>query len=52
VKSIQVEHSGELGRAHRERVRCCGLGREGENGGVERENCMGFKLRSALVDFH
>ncbi len=48
VKSIQVEHSGELGREHseRERVRCCGLGREGENGGVERENGVGFKLRS------
>jgi hypothetical protein len=27
------------------------LGREGENGGVERENGVGFKLRSALVDF-
>ncbi len=53
VKSIQVEHSGELGKEHRERerVRCCGLGREGENGGVERENGVGFKLRSGLVYF-
>jgi hypothetical protein len=38
-------------RAQSERMRCCGLGREGENRGVERENGMGFKLRSALVDF-
>jgi hypothetical protein len=53
VKSIQVEHSGELGREQRERTRCCRLGREGENEGVEREreNGVGFKLGSALVDF-
>jgi hypothetical protein len=38
-------------RARKERMRYCRLGREGENGGVERESGVGFKLRSALVDF-
>jgi hypothetical protein len=32
-------------------MRCCGLGREGENVSGERENGMGFKSRSILVDF-
>ncbi len=31
MKSVHVKHSGELGREHRERMRCCELGREGEN---------------------
>jgi hypothetical protein len=53
VKPIQVKHSGGLGREHRERerTRCCKLGREGENREAERENCVGFKLRSTLVNF-
>jgi hypothetical protein len=36
VESIQVKHSGESGREHRERMRYCRLGREGENGARER----------------
>jgi hypothetical protein len=57
VNSIQVKHSGESGREHREResererLQIGERGREGENGGDERENSMGFKRRSALVDF-
>jgi hypothetical protein len=51
VNSIQVKHSGESCRYYRERVRYCGLGREGENRDDERENGVGFKRRSALVDF-
>jgi len=30
-------------RAQKERTRYCGLGREGVNGGVERESGVGFK---------
>jgi hypothetical protein len=37
VKSIQVKHSGESGREHRERARYCELGREGENRDAERK---------------
>jgi hypothetical protein len=51
VKSIQVEHSGELGREHRERERDVADWGERERMKVLRENGMGFKLRSALVDF-
>jgi hypothetical protein len=32
-------------------MRCCGLGREGEKVDGERENGVGFKLRTILVDF-
>ena len=42
MESIQVEHSGELGRKHRKRER---------DVSGERENGVGFKLRSLLVDF-
>jgi len=51
VKSIQVEQSGELGREHGKRERDIADWGEGENGSVERESGVGFKLRSALVDF-
>ncbi len=37
-------------RVQRERTRCCGLGREGEDGDAERKR-RGFKRRSTLVDF-
>jgi hypothetical protein len=36
VKSIQVKHSGDSGREHRERTRYCRLEREGENRASER----------------
>jgi len=42
VKSIQIKHSGESGREYRERMRCCELWREGENGDAERKQC-GFE---------
>jgi hypothetical protein len=51
VNSIQVKHTGKSGREYRERARYCRLEREGENRDDERENGMGFKRRSALVDF-
>jgi hypothetical protein len=53
VKSIQVEHSGGLGREQRERERDVADWGENERTKAlrERENGMGFKLRSALVDF-
>ncbi len=38
-------------KAQKERARCWGLGREGENVSGERENGVGFKSRSTLVDF-
>ncbi len=48
MKSIQVKHSGELGREHRERER--DVANWGENRDAERKR-RGFKLRSTLVDF-
>jgi hypothetical protein len=48
VKLIRREHRER--ERERERERCCRLGREGENEGIERENGVGFKLRSALAD--
>jgi hypothetical protein len=51
VKSIEVKHSGELGREHREREQ--NVANLGERERIEmlRENGVGFKLRSTLVDF-
>ncbi len=51
MKSIQVKHSRELGREHREKERDDTNWGERERIEVVRENGMGFKLRSTLVDF-
>ncbi len=51
VKSIQVKHSGELGWEHREREWDVVNWGERERTELLRENGMGFKLRSTLVDF-
>jgi hypothetical protein len=51
VKSIQVKHSGELGREHIERERDVANWRERERMEMLRENGVGCKLRSTLVDF-
>jgi hypothetical protein len=52
VKSIQVKHSRELGREHRERERNVANWGERERMEMLRENGVGFKLRSTLlVDF-
>ncbi len=51
VKSIQVEPSGELGREHRKRERDVANWGERERTKMLRENGVGFKLRSILVDF-
>jgi len=51
VKSIQVKHSRELGREHRERERDVADWGERERMEVLRENGACFKLRSTLVDF-
>jgi hypothetical protein len=41
VKQIQVDYDRELGKEgrKRERVRYCGVGREGENRDEERKRC-------------
>ena len=51
VKSIQVKHSGELGREDGERERDVANWGERERTEMMRENRVGFKRRSALVDF-
>ena len=51
MKSIQVKHSGELGREHREREQDVANWGERERTEMLRENSVGFKLRSTLVDF-
>ncbi len=51
VKSIQVEHSRELGREHREREQDVEDWGERERTEVLRESGIVFKLRSALGDF-
>ena len=51
MKSIQVKHSRELGREHRERERDVANWGERERTEMVRENSVGFKLRSTLVDF-
>ena len=51
MKSIQVKHSGELGREHRKRERDVANWGERERTEMLRGNGEGFKLRSALVDF-
>jgi len=52
VKSIQVKHSGELGREYRERERDVVNWGERERTEVLRENSVGFKRRSTLVDIN
>ncbi len=51
MKSIQVTHSGELGREHREREQDVANWEDRERMEMLREKGMGFKLRSTLVDF-
>jgi hypothetical protein len=51
VKSIQVKHSGELGREHGERERDVANWGERERTEMLRENSVGFILRSTFVDF-
>jgi hypothetical protein len=51
VKSIQLKHSRELGRENRERERDVANWGERERTAMLREDGMGFKLRSTLVDF-
>jgi hypothetical protein len=51
VRSIQVKHSGELGREYRERERDVADWGERERTEMLRENGVGFKRRSTLVDF-
>ncbi len=51
MKSIQVEHSGELGRSHRARELDVADWGERERAEVLRESGVGFKLRTALDDF-
>jgi hypothetical protein len=51
VKTIQVKHSGESGREYRERERDVANLGERERMEMLRENSMGFKRRSTLVDF-
>jgi hypothetical protein len=51
VKSIQVKHSRERGREHRERERDVANWGERERTEMMRENGVGFKRRSTLVDF-
>ncbi len=49
MNSIQVKHSGESGREYREReIENWG---ERERTEMMRENGVGFKRRSAIVDF-
>jgi hypothetical protein len=48
VKSIQVKHSGDSGREHRERMRYCGLGRKGDNK-LAREYGLGFISRTVIL---
>ncbi len=50
-KSIQVKHSGELGRKDREREGDVVDWGERERREMLRENGMGFKSRATLVDF-
>ncbi len=52
MKSIQVKHSGELGREHRERERDVANWGERERAEMVRENSVSFELRSTLVDFN
>ena len=52
MKSIQVEHCEELGREHREREQDVANWGERERTEMLRENGVGFKLRSTLVDFN
>ncbi len=51
MNSIQVKHSRESGREYRERERDIADWGERERAEVMRENSVGFKRRSALVDF-
>jgi hypothetical protein len=51
VKYIQVKHSRELGREYRERERDAVNRGERERTEMLRENGVGFKRRSTLVDF-
>ncbi len=51
MKSLQVKHSGELSREHRERERDVANWGERERTEMLGENSVGFKLRSTLVDF-
>ncbi len=53
MKSIQVKHSGESGREYRKREQdIADWGeRERERKKMLRENGVGFKRRSTLVDF-
>ncbi len=51
MKSIQVKHSGESGREHREREQDVANWGERERTEMLRENRVGFIMRSTLVDF-
>ncbi len=51
MKSIQVKHSGETGREYKERDRDVAKWGERERTEMLRENGVGFKRRSTLVDF-
>ncbi len=51
VKSKQVKHRGELGREYRERERDVANWGERERTAILRENGVGFRMRSTLVDF-
>jgi hypothetical protein len=51
VRSIEVKHSGELDREYRERERDVVDWGERERTEMLRENSVGFKRRSTLVDF-
>ena len=51
MESIQVKHSGESGREYRERERNVANWEERERTEMLRENGVGFKRRTTLVDF-
>jgi hypothetical protein len=51
VNLLQVKHSGESGREYRERERDIANWGERERTEMVREKVVGFKRRSALVDF-
>ncbi len=51
MRSIQVKHSGELGREYREREQDVADWGERERTEMLRENGVGFKRSSTLVDF-
>ncbi len=51
MESIQVKHSGELGREYRERERDVANWGERERTEMLREKGVGSKRRSSLVDF-